>query len=418
MEYSKISSIELVNFMSFRKAKIVFDETGIINIKGYNDSGKSAILRGLAVCLMDMFKSKQVKFIRDDEEYFRIIVKFEDGVAILRDKYRNGQSLYEMYKEDTLVFTTKQGNKLSKVTKVPDVIEKYLGLCVTDSVYLNYQSCVDRLPVVDTNGSENYQMFHEVLRMVEIHKANSMLNTDKNELGSRISVIESELAKEEVLLGRCNSISEELIDAVKDSQRVFEEVSSRADTLGGIYEGVVSYASIPRIPFIPSIDVSRLESINSIEGSFSRYNSIPTLPSIPKVDSSRLEDILELGDTFVKYSSIPTLPSVSSIDLGRLKAINDLSSLVSEGSRLVRLPSVPSIDGDVIGRLESLGGILDTFSNYNRISSMCDSLDTELSEVKNTLATLVMEAEDRGISFVKCKNCGTYTVVGEEHSHE
>ena len=41
-----------------------------------------------------------------------------------------------------------------------------------------------------------------------------------------------------------------------------------------------------------------------------------------------------------------------------------------------------------------------------------------LSEVKNTLATLVMEAEDKGISFVKCKNCGTYTVVGEEHSHE
>ena len=111
--------------MSFKKAKVAFDETGIINIKGYNDSGKSAVLRGLVVCLMDMFRRNQAKFIRYGEEYFRIVVSFEDGVSILRDKYLNGQSLYEVYKNGECVFTTKQGNKLSKVDGVPKPIPDY-----------------------------------------------------------------------------------------------------------------------------------------------------------------------------------------------------------------------------------------------------------------------------------------------------
>lgn len=48
---SKILGLELENFMSIKEAKLVFDETNIINLKGYNDSGKSAITRALDVLM-------------------------------------------------------------------------------------------------------------------------------------------------------------------------------------------------------------------------------------------------------------------------------------------------------------------------------------------------------------------------------
>ena len=62
MGYSKIKEVEVFNFMSFKHARLVFDETNILNLKGYNDSGKSAILRAVVVCLTDMYKRAQNKY--------------------------------------------------------------------------------------------------------------------------------------------------------------------------------------------------------------------------------------------------------------------------------------------------------------------------------------------------------------------
>lgn len=46
---SKLVAWEVWNFMSIKHGKVEFDERNIINIKGYNDSGKSAMLRALDV---------------------------------------------------------------------------------------------------------------------------------------------------------------------------------------------------------------------------------------------------------------------------------------------------------------------------------------------------------------------------------
>mgnify|MGYP003093532149 CR=1 FL=1 len=81
MAYSKITSVEIKNFMGYESGKIQFDESGVINIKGYNDSGKSAMLTACAVAMMDAYKQKQAKFIRFGEDYFGIVVSFDDGVG-------------------------------------------------------------------------------------------------------------------------------------------------------------------------------------------------------------------------------------------------------------------------------------------------------------------------------------------------
>lgn len=384
MGYSKIVSIELINFMSFRKAKVMFDETGIINIKGYNDSGKSAILRGLVVCLMDMFKRSQVKFIRHGEEFFRVVVTFDDGVSILRDKYSNGQSLYEVYKDAECIFTTKQGNKLSKVDGVPEPIQEYLGLCVTDSVYLNYQSCVDKLPVVDTTGSENYQMFHEVLRMEEIYRANAMINTDKNELGSRIAEIELAIQRDEVMLEGCKEVSEELIQEIEKLEVQAEATNAKKNLLDSISDVAEKYSSIESIPKISKVSSDRLRDISRLSEVVSSLDNIVSIPRINTVDSKRL------GNLYMMYEACDNI-------LGNIS-----------------LPEVPAVD---ISRRKAVDGVVVSFNSLAKQLKECSDIDKELSRVKRTLDELMSKAHERGIEFVKCENCGSYTIVGGGHVH-
>ena len=52
---------------------------------------------------MNLYPNKQAGYITHGKEYFRIIVAFDDSVVIVRDKYKNGQSLYEMYKGKQLI---------------------------------------------------------------------------------------------------------------------------------------------------------------------------------------------------------------------------------------------------------------------------------------------------------------------------
>ena len=157
--YSRLLGWEGWNFMSIEHAKVEFDERNIINFKGYNDSGKSAMLQALKVLMSNSEQTKQVLFIKDDKEYFRIVAYFDDGVMIMRDKYINGQSLYEMYKGKECIFSTKQANgALTGVNKVPDPIQEYLGLILYDNTCLNARACFEKQIGVQTTGSENYKM--------------------------------------------------------------------------------------------------------------------------------------------------------------------------------------------------------------------------------------------------------------------
>lgn len=388
MEYSKISSVEITNFMSFKKAKISFDETGIINIKGYNDAGKSAILRAIAVCLMDMFKHKQAKFIRHGEEYFRIVVNFDDGVSILRDKYLNGQSLYEAYKNEELLFTTKQGNRLSRIEGVPKPIQEYLGLCITDSTYLNYQSCVDRLPVVDTSGSENYQMFHEVLRMEEIYRASNMINLDKNEVGNQIKMIEIELERDQVLLERCGDVSQEFIDEIEKLEK--ESVKTN----------------------------SKQEKLNSIADIVVRYDSIVELPKIEKIPTDRLSKVYSIGSIIKTIDSKKEIPSVKKVSVERLSSLYSIGKRIKELEGYMVIPEIPRVDENLIAKRNKLNSIVKKYRVLVDREKDCNVIDNKLNEAKNKLNELVELAKQKGIEFTKCDNCGCYTVVGGGHTHE
>ena len=387
MGYSKIVAWEVINFMSFEKARVEFDGTNIVNLKGYNDSGKSALLRALSVCLMDKYRNKQAKFIRDGSDYFRIVVYFDDGVSIVRDKYLNGQSLYELYLEGKLVFTTKQGNKLTKIDGVPEVIKEYLGLCVTDSVYLNYQTNEEKLPFVDTTGSENYRAFHEVLRMEELYRASNMINVDRRELNGEIAQIEFDLRQSETSLSKCDYVTKELIAKLEEVEKECTKTNEKLNSLKALQEYAKNISNIIKLPKLDTISSERLADLLSIKDCIEHIDSLKVTPEVPKVSYERLNDLVHLGnilDNLDSYKSIPTIPKFDVMLIDRSKDIKDLNAV---------------------------------FGEFVKAYNNSVNIENNLIICKEELQGLFELAKEKGIELTKCSNCGSYTVVGG-HMHE
>ena len=381
MEYSKITSVEVFNFMAYKHAKIIFDEAGIINLKGYNDSGKSAMEKAMAVCLMNMYVRLQSKFIKHGKDYFRVIVSFDDGVSIVRDKYINGQSLYEMYKDGECVFTTKQGNKLTKVEDVPSIIQDYLGLCKTNLGCLNYQTRDDPLWLVETKGSENYLSVNEVLKTEEIARANTLLNSEKNNLNSEITEIESELQQSQLLLQNYSSIKEDLLLSLSEREVKVQNLLSKYNDILQISETVKSLSGIKVLPEIESIDGRKLKSIFDIQKLISEIGNIKDYPEVGEISTERFLSISRISKT-----------------LESLEYIND---------KLIPI----ELDEINLDKYPSLSRLQKELKALIKCNKFIEELNAQEKNLQDEKDKIVEEAGKQGIKFVVCDNCGTLMEV-------
>lgn len=381
MEYSKMTTVEVFNFMAYKHAKIMFDEQGIINLKGYNSSGKSAMNKAIAVCLMNLYVRSQSKFIKHGEEYFRVIVSFDDGVSIVRDKYINGQSLYEMYKDGQCVYTSKQGNKLTKVDDVPAIIKDYLGLIELEAGYLNFQTRDDPLWLVETKGSENYVSLNEVLKTEEIARANTLLNSDKNKLNSEIAEIESDLQQSELLLQNYSSIKEELLVALSEKEVKVQDLVSRCEDIKSIASTAESLSKIRLIPEVDNIDIRKMKSALDIQ-----------------------KIILDIGN-IKKYPEIGTIATDKLIQVNQL--VRTLEELKGINTKLLPI-ELDDIDISKYAPLGRLSKELKALANINGIIEELEAQEKNLQEEKDKL---IEDANKQGIKFVVCDNCGTLLEV-------
>ena len=384
MGYSKILFWEVLNFMSIKHGKCEFDDSNIINIKGYNDSGKSAMLTALKVALTNCNPSKHVSFIKDNEDFFRVVVAFDDDIIIMRDKYLNGQSLYEMYRGKELLFTTKtKSGALSRVTEVPQPIADYLGLAIFDSsTCLNARACFEKQLGVQTTGSENYKMLNKILKSEEIASASAMLNNDKNKLVSSINTLESELNVTRNMIGRDTQLTRGLVDAVKAQNEVVKSKSREEDVISDLYIKREAMRGI-KIPCeLPSIDLSQLSAVQTIWGIKSELDAIPDIPSVKEVSFKQLD---------------------------ALSAMKTISDELKTCKVAPKLPEIAS------GSFEALLGIKNLYEQYKSISSEVEALDSELSTLNSQLSDYEKELSERGAKMIKCPNCGQ--LFEGEHSH-
>lgn len=370
--------------MVFEHARISFDERGIINLKGYNSSGKTTVERALAVCFLDAFKRNQQKFIRHGEDYFRVIVDFDDGVKIIRDKYLNGQSLYEMYKDDECIYSTMEGNRLSRISDVPEPIQDYLGLIVLGNGCLNYQSRRDPLWLIETPGSENYYALNEALKTESIARANAMINSDRNDLGSKIAELEYSLHSIELSLEDCSPVTEELISSLSERE---------------VYALGKSNQSMVACKLVDTVErVAELKEIPKVEG----------------ISYERLSAVLEIERVLLEIEKLSEIPEVKSLETGKLSL---LEKIVKNSNELASLESsVLGVNVDKVDykRVHPVSKILEGIEKFLLSYEELKGTVKQEKEVKSKLDTVVKEAKGRGIKFVKCDNCGSYMEVGDK----
>lgn len=415
--YSKITTIEVRNFMCFKHEIASFDEQNILNFKGFNGQGKSAILKAIAVCLMNVYPSDQASFISWGEDYFRIVISFDDGVRILRDKYINGQSLYEMYRNGELIFSTKVGNKLSKVSAVPDTIKNYVGLIEVGNIgtgYLNFQTRREPSWLTETTGSENYTSLNVILKSGEISRASNLINTDRNQLNSELTEIERDKQAVEMNLLTANQYTEKLLNSLKERDREAKALMSRVSSLKELWELSNQIKSLVVSPKVDDVGYERYSDILSISSTLLEIESIPNIPELEKLESERLKLLVEAERSAIAIESIQVQPNVERVS--SVTRAEDLSAILNLTKDIQSIPRTVGAEIELLDAvklkelLELIKSAVDTRKSRKEYSDVIK----EMSETSTELTNIVKEASKQGMKFIKCKNCGTYMRVNVE----
>ena len=384
---SKILGLELENFMSIKEAKLVFDETNILNLKGYNDSGKSAITRALDVLLFDSYKRAQKNFITHGEHYFRIKLHFDDGVTIVRDKYLNGSSLYEMYLEGQLIFSTKVGNTLTQVKDVPLEIREYLAMTETsEGNYLNSQSIYDKQFLIQTTGSENVELLNGVLKLKETGLATTAIKNDVNQLSSSINGLLADIESIKISLERYEDLDEGFIILLSDLDSKYDEVERKYNQLIDVENLLSDMAELPLgLPDLPLIDGGLYASLLGVASSVEELAKIKDIPTVDVISYNSYVELLKLVELQKSYKNVNTY-----------------------------ILDIPLID---FGRLNTLKILGNSFKEFADISNTISSLMERSEELENESLQIQEYARENGISISKCDNCGALVQGIAGHVH-
>lgn len=402
--YPKLIKWEVFNFMAIEHGVCEFDDTNIILLKGYNDSGKSAMLRALDVLFYNKYAQSQVKFIQDDKDYFRVVAYFEDNVIILRDKYINGQSLYEMYKDGTCIFSTKVNNTLTKVSEVPEPVALYLGVLPE----LNTRTCYDKQFAVQTSGSENYKAFSTILKSEELAKAGELVNNDKNRLGSDIVSIENKISAYKEVVADGSKLNNELLTMLEHTDKFIDFHDVLIGYLSNIHTFKEQLKNTVIYPDITEVSLSELDVLLGITSKLSTVRSIKEVPEIQGIDDSELTSLLSIVNTKKQLGGIGLQPKITEVEHGELDMLLRLHTLLEQYKNIdADYNEVQEVRTDDLVLLSSIKDLIDKIPDVS-------STDSEIERVQNEINQLALQLGDE-VSI--CPDCGHVLIGDEGHVH-
>lgn len=421
-KHSRLLWWSVVNFMSIKEAKVEFDDTNIINFKGFNDSGKSAMLRALEVLLSNKYPTEQAKFIKDGESYFRVMAGFSDGVVLLRDKYISGQSLYCMYKDNKEIFTTKQNGKYIKVTEVPEVIKQYVDFVEYDGTYLNSRSCFDPQLLVETSGSKNFKLLNSVLHSEELSRANQMLNTDKNTLIASRNSKEMEVSVLKEQSQGIPNFTAELIEGLEIADSRLDEVEAGYNLLGNAKAYKSKVESVSLLPELEAVDTSRLDILVNLQGIQTSLQGLQdiSLPDgfDPIEGTSQLKDLYKLKEVQENLATVEKELSSATLELSTLEGeaqLKDIARLKSSAQQLSQVDSsldtLPVMGTLDLEKLNEVKQLLALAYKYMEGQKACDTVESQLLSSEQELQGIMQTLSANNIKAVKCKNCGQLMLV-------
>lgn len=370
-EDSRLIWYKVKNFAAFSNEVINFPEDkAILKINGYNDTGKSALLRGLSMLLLGRYQRDQQKFVKDGEDYFELSVGFNDGVELFMRRYakRAGSGVfYELRKDGKVLYTTREGKALTAAKTIPDCFTRYLRLVTTKVADLNYRDRNDAPLLTGTSAKDNNEALNDVLKFSAVSDATEALRKNINDLnGQYNNVLGSYNAMESLKLQYRNATQGRVDDAkalLDDVKKVGERRKKLAEMMS-LLDGVDIHAESR------NKDYSALE--NSARGLSERLSGIKTIES--QVEAGYSAHVVAL-------------------------AFDDLASLDKDAGR-------------VGGKFTSLQALFTAYNQYHRAYKEQLAAKEGIKPLQEKLDKINEEIKQRGGTLVKCPNCGQTIAVG------
>lgn len=405
---NKIESIHIENFMSIENATIRFDDSNILSLCGYNDSGKSAVIRLIDIMFYNAYTNEQVHYIKDGADYFKCILTFTDGVDYERVKTQTGSSIFILRKDGNTIFDNRKGSQIINTDGVPKVISDYLGVIKDEYTKeeLNVRRCTDKLFLIETTGGDNYKILNTILQSDKLAETSTTLNVDKNKLQSEIVMRYNQLSALKDERDRTRVATQQSIDTVEQSVTVLEEMNSKSKgvaTLKDLRHTIKSTIIPDEIPIIDLLQVSSLKSM--VDTYQTTKQVIPT--AIETVDTDRLNHLTCIKSLLSSVNQ-PISMEVSTVDIDKYLSIIGLKGVAERAS--LKVPKeLEVIDTD---RLSVLSTLTSSLQHLKNLDQNLQIISAELNEVEQSLKDF---ANDNDLTI--CSNCGAVVSKGGEHAH-
>ena len=384
-EYSRITEIRLHNFMPHSDTVLTFDDSNIIDLCGYNDSGKSAIKWALDVLLYDGSPTLQASYIKEGESYFQVELRFEDGVSISKTKDNQGKSVWIMSKDGVVIYTNKKETNIIATDGVPQEIAKYLGVIFDEITEqkLNIRTKTDKALLTETTGGENYKIFSTICNSEVLAEASKAMTERKNKLNQDISNKATTVTAYHNQFLSLDAPNDAVLDDLHKQTEICRGIDDRSKAITNVL-GVREALQAVVIP--EEIDnAGVLKELDNIKA---------------------INDILELkakGDALDVY---PELARYDSIQLQLIQKCKELSESIEA---VAITPELKGYDSKIVV------DIVDVINQYNKYSHQYRDymgIEQQYSQFKDELESLCKQNNIR-----VCKNCGTAITGGDEHEH-
>lgn len=374
-ETPRLVAFEMLNFMSIKEGRVEFDETGVINLTGYNDSGKSAFSRGVEVLLYDAYANEQVNFIHDGEEMSGLGMEFSDGVSYNKYKYRNGKSVWELMRGDEMLYTNRLADGIAAMSAIPDPIKQYLNVIEDEytNEKLNVRRNTDKLFLVGMSGGDVYKIINSILHCDTLAETVKRLNEDRNKVQSSLSSKATQLETLRAELKNVKLPSDDMVALLQKRHENLESTNMRLSSVVGISEQHDIIKHSVQIPELQLIDTSRIQAISGVLEAKRRLDesSHVIAPELPLLSTTRAQEIAQIAELRGRLE-VHVHPEIVQVDTNRIKELQQIGNL------------------------------------YNELYHKTNAIQTVEAELTQTQAQLKVLSDEHG--FKICNNCGTVAV--------
>lgn len=375
--YSDISTILIKNFRNIGEVIIDFTESPIVSLIGENESGKTSIVKAVAVCAKHVNPREQKDYIRDGTNGFGIAIKLKDGSLITRMKTATVNK-YEVRFSNGEVWDT------AKIDAgLPVQVQELMGLVEEPETkeLLQIRTYEDQLLFVTTSASANYKVMYDALKVDQLTRAIKVGASEVNHLKSKITSNEMGI---KTLTNNLRSIKiydlEPLINIrnrLMSQMSLLDKLERAKEVADRIREATIKLGALDLI------DKHKLSEVNLVE--VDRLVSASRLLS----NNDRLIKLWEINNKVdtLEEVEVNTLSKISSVIAKR----DELRSKIKSAGALVRLSELEEVDEYVAQQLNRIKSLTDKLNKDTKTYNIIEAPGCNLVEQSDFNAVLKID---------------------------